>query len=130
MKLLIAWFSPTSESRIISFEREDGSGRRFAEHIPVATHSRPLLGNGFGKHITVATDTQITTDEPFKCVSCMRSAPDQKGHVEAGSILHRNPASRRRRRKGNCKRQIRLLARESAPHQQTRNSLTVIKIWS
>jgi hypothetical protein len=29
----------------------------------------------------------------------------------------------------NCKRQIRPLVRESAPHQQTRNCLRVIKIW-
>jgi hypothetical protein len=73
--------------------------------------------------------------------------------------LHRDPASRRRRRNGksqiwdskirsrvprgsdprltalakaynNCKRQTRPLVRESAPHQQTRNCPTVIKIWS
>jgi hypothetical protein len=78
------------------------------------------------------------------------------GEVE---YLHRSPASRRRQRKGksriwdskiwsrvprdsgpklialartssNCKRQTRPLVRESAPHQQTRNCLTVIKIWS
>jgi hypothetical protein len=30
----------------------------------------------------------------------------------------------------NCKRQTRPLVRETAPHQQTRNSLTLIKIWS
>jgi hypothetical protein len=30
----------------------------------------------------------------------------------------------------NCKRQTRSLVRESAPHQQTRNCLTAIKIWS
>jgi hypothetical protein len=75
-----------------------------------------------------------------------------------GQYLHRSPANRRRRRKGksriwgskiwsrvprdsdpnmtalartrsNCKRQIRPLARGSASHQQTRNCLTVIKIW-
>jgi hypothetical protein len=34
------------------------------------------------------------------------------------------------RAEGNCKRQARPLVRESAPHQQTRNYLTVIKIWS
>jgi hypothetical protein len=73
--------------------------------------------------------------------------------------LHRNPASHRRRRKrksqiwdsklwsrvlwesdpkmsalaragSNWRRQIRPLIRESAPHQQTSNCLTVIKIWS
>jgi hypothetical protein len=73
--------------------------------------------------------------------------------------LHRDPASRRWRRKGksqiwdskirsrvprgwdprmtalartssNCKRQTRPLVRESAPYRQTRNCLTVIKIWS
>jgi hypothetical protein len=73
--------------------------------------------------------------------------------------LHRSPASRRRRRKGKsriwdskmwswvpldsdprmialasanstCKRQTRPLARESAPHEKTRNCLTVTKIWS
>jgi hypothetical protein len=78
------------------------------------------------------------------------------GRIE---YLHRSPASRRRRRKGksriwdskiwsrvpwdsdprmtalartssNCKRQTHSLVRESAPHQQTRNCLTVIKIWS
>jgi hypothetical protein len=78
------------------------------------------------------------------------------GEVE---YLHRSPASRRRRRKrksriwdskiwsrvpkdsdprmtalartsSNCKRQTRPLVRDSATHQQTRNFLTVIKIWS
>jgi hypothetical protein len=73
--------------------------------------------------------------------------------------LYRSPASRRRRRKGksrvwdsklwsrvprdsdpkmtllprvssNCKRQTRPLVRDSAPHQQTRVCLAVIKIWS
>jgi hypothetical protein len=73
--------------------------------------------------------------------------------------LHRSPASRRRRQKemyriwgskiwsrvprdsdpkmtalarpsSNCKRQPRPLVRESAPHQQTRTCLKVIKIWS
>jgi hypothetical protein len=32
--------------------------------------------------------------------------------------------------RSNCKRQTHLLVREKAPHQQTRNCLTVIKIWS
>jgi hypothetical protein len=79
-----------------------------------------------------------------------------EGGVE---YLHRNPASRRRRRKGksriwdstlwsrvpresdpkmsalerarsNCKRQTRPLVRQGASHQQTSNYLTVIKIWS
>jgi hypothetical protein len=73
--------------------------------------------------------------------------------------LHRSPASRRRRQKGNsriwdskiwsrvprdsdlrmtalarsssnCKRQIRPLVREITPHQQNLNCLAVIKIWS
>jgi hypothetical protein len=73
--------------------------------------------------------------------------------------LHRDPASRRRRRKGksriwdskiwsrvlrdsdprmtalarasnNCKRQTRPLIRENAPHEQTRNCRTVTKIWT
>jgi hypothetical protein len=73
--------------------------------------------------------------------------------------LHRNPVSPRRRRKGksriwdskvwshvprdsdsrmtalarassNCKRETHPLIRESAPHQQSRNCPTVIKIWS
>jgi hypothetical protein len=73
--------------------------------------------------------------------------------------LHRDPASRRMRRKGksrmwdskiwsrvprdsdprktalarassNCKRQIRPLVREGAPNQQTCNCQTIIKIWS
>jgi hypothetical protein len=30
----------------------------------------------------------------------------------------------------NCKRQTRPLVREGAPYQQTRNCLTVIKMWS
>jgi hypothetical protein len=34
------------------------------------------------------------------------------------------------RASSNCKRQTRPLVRESAPHQQNRNCLTVIKIWS
>jgi hypothetical protein len=34
------------------------------------------------------------------------------------------------RARSNCKRQTRPLVRESAPHQQNRNCLTVIKIWS
>jgi hypothetical protein len=73
--------------------------------------------------------------------------------------LHRSPASRRRRRRGksriwdskirsrvprhwdpkmtalakassNCKRQIRPLVRDGTPHQETRNCMTEIKIWS
>jgi hypothetical protein len=73
--------------------------------------------------------------------------------------LHRNPTCRKRRRKGksriwdskiwsrvpwekdlkmtalsrtrsNCKRQTRPLDRKNAPYQQTRNCLTVLKIWS
>jgi hypothetical protein len=79
-----------------------------------------------------------------------------RGGVE---YLHRGPARRKRRRKwksriwdsklwsrvprnlnpkmtalartsSKCKRQTRPLVRESAPHEQTRNTLTVIKIWS
>jgi hypothetical protein len=34
------------------------------------------------------------------------------------------------RTSSNCKRQTRSLVRESAPHQQIRNYLTVTKIWS
>jgi hypothetical protein len=34
------------------------------------------------------------------------------------------------RASSSCKRQTRPLVRESAPHQQTRNCQTVIKIWS
>jgi hypothetical protein len=34
------------------------------------------------------------------------------------------------RSSSNCKRQTCPLVRESAPHQQTRNCMTVIKIWS
>jgi hypothetical protein len=33
------------------------------------------------------------------------------------------------RASSNCKRQTHPLVRESVPHQQTRNTLTVIKIW-
>jgi hypothetical protein len=84
------------------------------------------------------------------------SIPPRGGGVE---YLHRDPASRRRRRKGksriwdskmwprvlwdsdqkmtalartsrNCKRQTRSLVREGAPNQQTRNCQTIIKIWS
>jgi VIT1/CCC1 family predicted Fe2+/Mn2+ transporter len=33
------------------------------------------------------------------------------------------------RTRSNCKRQTRPLARESAPYQQTRNCLTVIRLW-
>jgi hypothetical protein len=79
-----------------------------------------------------------------------------EGEVE---YLHCIPASRRRQQEGksqiwdskigswvprgsnsrmtalarassNCKRQTRPLVRESVPHQQTNNCLTVIKIWS
>jgi hypothetical protein len=59
------------------------------------------------------------------------------GEVE---YLHRNPASRRKRRKGKTGRQsqgpaaivndIPVLSSESAPYQQTRNCPTDIKIWS
>jgi hypothetical protein len=89
---------------------------------------------------------------------CIREFPVDPcgGGVE---YLHRDPASRRRRRNGksqiwdsklwsrvprgsdprmtalarassNCKRQTRPLVRESVPHQQTRNCPPVIKIWS
>jgi hypothetical protein len=94
----------------------------------------------------------ITHTHPTIIISVSRCG----GGVE---YRHRDPASRRRRRKGksriwgskiwprvprdsnqkmtalvrassNFKRQTRPLVRENAPHQQTRNCLTVIKIWS
>jgi hypothetical protein len=124
----------------------------------------------------------LTTTGGVTMLPVILSTPRQQGGPEAGEYvidyntsrlrrryvlpcgggveyLHRNPASRRRRRKGKsriwdsklwsrvpresdpkvialartrctCKRQTRPLVRESVPHQQTRNCLTAIKIWS
>jgi hypothetical protein len=96
----------------------------------------------------------------LKCYVRDRSQAQKSSPCGGGvEYLHRDPASRRRRRKGksriwdskiwprvlresdpkmtalaransNCKRQTRPLVRESAPNQQTRNSQTIIKIWS
>jgi hypothetical protein len=95
----------------------------------------------------------------LQCISCSLSLPEVFPCGGGVEYLHRDPANRRRRRKGksriwdskiwsrvqrdsdpimtalakassNCKRQIRPLVRENAPHQQIRNCLRVIKIWS
>jgi hypothetical protein len=109
--------------------------------------------------VPVTTDKQITTDECKNCwTECFvfGSRALIKGHVIDSQVeyLHRNPASRTKRRKGksrildrkmwsrvprdsgpkmialartksNYKRQTRPLVRDSAPYQQTRNCLDV-----
>jgi hypothetical protein len=63
---------------------------------------------------------------------------DEKGSIESQTVKygHESHGSRTpkmsslARARSNCKRQTRPLVRESAPHQQTSNCLTVIKIWS
>jgi hypothetical protein len=129
------------------------------------------LGNTGRKHVTATTSKHVSAAtkllestttltrkyEPCDKVSSIWYA--KIGFNERHKQSHRDPASRRRRRKGksqisdskirsrvprdsdprmtalarassNCKRQIRPLVRESAPHQQTRNCPTAIKIWS
>jgi hypothetical protein len=57
---------------------------------------------------------------------------DEKGRLES-ETLPRDSDPRMTalvRASSICKRQTHPLVRESAPHQQTRNCLTVIKIWS
>jgi hypothetical protein len=105
-------------------------------------------------HQDLLTDRQTQCDFDFD-FCCSYRIPCGGG-VE---YLHRNPASRRRRRKrkfriwdskicsrvprdsdprmtalyrarSNCKPQTRPLVREGAPNQQTRNCQTIIKIWS
>jgi hypothetical protein len=100
--------------------------------------------HGYERSTNISLDTDTLYKRPWG------------GGVE---YLHRSPASRRRRRKwksriwkskiwswvprdsnprmtalastsSNCKRQTRPLVRDRAPHQQTRNGQTVIKIWS
>jgi hypothetical protein len=120
-----------------------------------------------GKHVDTATDTHITIEvlleTAFSTLSVQRGYEDFENwsYPCGGGLeyLHRDPASRRRRRKGksriwdskiwprvprdsdlrmtalgrassNCKGQTRPLVREGIPNQQTRNCLTVIKIWS
>jgi hypothetical protein len=118
------------------------------QSVPVATWcNNRTVGRGvfYAVHAkaTFAVDCELVRQIPCG------------GGVE---YLHRSPASRRRRHKGksqiwvrkirsrvtrdsdpkmtalaktsNCKRQTRPLVRDSAPHRQTRNCLTVIKIWS
>jgi hypothetical protein len=61
---------------------------------------------------------------------------DKKRSLESETVLVRVPRNSDprinmlARASSNCKWQIRPLVRESAPHQQTRNYVTVIKIWS
>jgi hypothetical protein len=60
---------------------------------------------------------------------------DEKGSLESETIKYgyESHGTRTRglaRASSNCKQQTRPLVRESAPHQQTRNCLRVIKIWS
>jgi hypothetical protein len=103
----------------------------------------------FADWLTVSRNATLTFWEVSQSIPC-------GGGVE---YLHRSLASRRRRQKGkslilgnkmwsrvprdwdpkitalartssNCKRQTRPLVRENAQHQQTRNILTIIKIWS
>jgi hypothetical protein len=168
VNLIYCWCDMTRESRNMTV-----CLAVFRWTHSLATRNRLLLENGFWRTcITVSTDKQITTDEPFKCVCCLQSAP---GHEitrnrltgvwvilpfwRGVEYLHRNPPSCRRRWKvksrvwdneiwsrvprdsnlrmtalakasSNCKRQNHSLVRESAPYQQTRNWLTVTKIWS
>jgi hypothetical protein len=128
---------------------------RICEHVCIW---KPLLRNGpcIFAYLAVVSEQRVCVQlyicsTVFKCkfIPC-------EGGVE---YLNRDPASRRRRRKGksriwdskiwsrvpqdsdqritalerassNCKRWTRPLVKESAPHQQTCNCLTVIKIWS
>jgi hypothetical protein len=54
---------------------------------------------------------------------------DKKGSPEPERVKY-GRESHGTRASSNCKRQTRPLVKESAPHQQTRNYLTVIKTWS
>jgi hypothetical protein len=53
---------------------------------------------------------------------------DEKGSLESETVKIGMTALARTR--SNCKRQTRPLVREGASHQQTRNCVVVIKIWS
>jgi hypothetical protein len=128
----------------------------------------PLLGKdrGISKYTAAVTDSmflrqQINYNNEMRsflrgpCRGVIGRTHPVRRWVD---YLHRSPASRRRRRKGNslisnskiwsqvpqnsdskitalatassnCKRQTRPLVRESAPHQKTRNCLTVITFW-
>jgi hypothetical protein len=63
---------------------------------------------------------------------------DEKGSLKSETVKYGHESNETRTREytalarisSNCKRQTRPLVRESAPHQQTSNCLTVIKIWS
>jgi hypothetical protein len=111
------------------------------------------------KLTNVSLENIISGGPPLRYVT---ANPCRAGCIpcEGGDeYFHRNPASRRRRRKGrsriwgikilsrvsrysnlrmtslartsgNCKRQTHPHVSQSAPHQQNRNYLTVIKIWS
>jgi hypothetical protein len=141
--------------------------KQIGKHILEVTQSTvgpPLLSTQqFGKHIFVTTNNlyryaQATNDFHGYALAYtgIRSCAEQQ---QTGEYLHRNPSSRRRRRKGktriwdskiwsrvprdldprmtalartssNCKWQTRHFVRGNAPRQQTRNWRTVIKIWS
>jgi hypothetical protein len=116
----------------------------------------------YAKHVSAVTNNDEATEELLEAAFCMRSIQRlYKENPCGGGVeyLHRDHASRRRRRKGkpriwdskiwprilqdsdpkmtalartssNCKQQTRPLVREGAPDQQTRNCQTIIKIWS
>jgi hypothetical protein len=131
---------------------------------------RPLLGYGsvvvtWWPQQTIMQQYNSFCKRCFLCDPCRNYIKRTSNYYEifpcGGGVeyLHRDPASRRRRRKGksriweskiwsraqrnsdprmtalarassNSKRQTRPLVRQNAPHQQTRNCQTIIKIWS
>jgi hypothetical protein len=140
----------------------------YSKHFSVETWfrdkqsvTRESLQGNYTYHCYATTETRVSMEVVQQNKTTNGRAYPSKYNPCGGGVeyLHRDPASRRRRRKGksriwdnkiwprvlwdsdprmtalakassNCKRQTRPLVRESAPLQQTRNYPTVIKISS
>jgi hypothetical protein len=132
--------------------------QQLAQHVS-ALLSHQVLNISACEHVPAATNTHATLEVLAETVFSTRSVPwgymqgNWGNQVKPVEYFHRDPASRRRRRKGksqiwdskiwsrvpkdsdprttvlarassNCKRQTRPLVREGAPNQQTRNCHT------
>jgi hypothetical protein len=132
------------KARILEREVTSIAMLRHGKHVMVLLSEYSLLRNGH--HMSAATLTHATIENcwrqcflPGPCGGYIRR-PDGQARLGESRIWDSKIRSRVPRDSGlrmtvlarasnNCKRQTRPLVRESAPHQQTRNCLAVIKIW-
>jgi hypothetical protein len=85
---------------------------QYSGQYPCLSHGKPWFDSVPGSQSCVEVGSNTST------VALWVIGADKKGMTALARVS------------GNCKRQTRPLIRESAPYQQTRNCLTVIKIWS